>query len=109
MGVLNAAPYGGGMLAKGPATISRYGYRERLDAQDAAMRMQAACERHGVPLAAAALQFSLRDARITSTVIGVSSPERIEQTLALSPHAIPDELWAELETLTPPRSEWIDD
>lgn len=109
MGVLNAAPYGGGMLAKGPATISSYGYRKRVDAQEAALRMQAACERHGVPLAAAALQFSLRDSRITSTVIGVSSPERIEQTLALSTHPIPDELWAELETLTPPRSEWIDD
>ena len=109
MGVLNAAPYGGGMLAKGPANISRYAYGERGDAQSAAMRMQEACERHGVPLAAAALQFSLRDRRVTSTVVGVSSPERIAQTLALAEHDIPDELWAELEELTPPRSEWIDD
>ena len=109
MGVLNAAPYGGGMLAKGPATTSRYAYGERPAAQDAAMQMQAACERHGVPLAAAALQFSLRDARITSTVVGVSSPERIEQTLAISRHPIPDELWDELASLTPPRSAWIDD
>lgn len=109
MGVLNAAPYGGGMLAKDPSTISRYAYSERSDAQDAAIRMQAACERHGVPLAAAALQFSLRDERITSTVVGVSSPERIEQTLALARHQVPDELWDELESLTPPRSAWIDD
>jgi D-threo-aldose 1-dehydrogenase len=109
IGVLNAAPYGGGMLAKGPANVSRYAYGERGDAQSAALRMQEACERYGVPLAAAALQFSLRDARITSTVVGVSSPERIAQTLALAEHAIPDELWAELEELTPPRSEWIDD
>ncbi|GAA1960110.1 aldo/keto reductase [Microbacterium deminutum] len=109
MGVLNAAPYGGGMLAKGPATTNRYAYGERGDAQSAAMRMQEACERYEVPLAAAALQFSLRDARITSTVVGVSSPERIAQTIALAGHSIPDELWAELESLTPPRSEWIDD
>lgn len=109
MGVLNAAPYGGGMLAKGPANVSRYAYGERGDAQTAALRMQEACERHGVPLAAAALQFSLRDRRVTSTVVGVSSPERIAQTLALAEHDVPDELWAELEELTPPRSEWIDD
>jgi D-threo-aldose 1-dehydrogenase len=109
MGVLNAAPYGGGMLAKGPANVSRYAYGERGDAQSAALRMQEACERYGVPLAAAALQFSLRDRRVTSTVVGISSPERIAQTLALAEHDIPDELWAELEELTPPRSEWIDD
>jgi D-threo-aldose 1-dehydrogenase len=109
MGVLNAAPYGGGMLAKGPETISRYAYGERGDAQSAALRMQDACSRHDVPLAAAALQFSLRDERVTSTVVGISAPERIGQTLALAEHVIPDELWAELEELTPSRSEWIDD
>ena len=108
LGVLNAAPYGGGMLAKGPATTSRYAYGERGGAQRAALEMQAACERYGLPLAAAALQFSLRDDRITSTVVGVSSPERIDQTLALAAIAIPRPLWEELESLTPPRSEWID-
>ncbi|SFR92901.1 D-threo-aldose 1-dehydrogenase [Microbacterium sp. cf046] len=108
IGVLNAAPYGGGMLAKGPAASGRYAYREAGDAQAAALLMQQACERHGVPLAAAALQFSLRDPRIASTVVGVSTPERIEQTIALAAHPIPEELWAELAELTPPRSAWID-
>jgi len=107
MGVLNAAPYGGGLLAKGPAATNRYGYRERVDARDAAERIQAVCDRFGIPLAAAALQFSLRDPRISSTVVGVSSPERIDQTLELSTRVIPDELWRELEELTPPRSAWI--
>jgi D-threo-aldose 1-dehydrogenase len=108
MGVLNAAPYGGGMLAKGPATVSRYAYSERGGAQSAASRMQEACERCGVPLAAAALQFSLRDPRITSTVVGVSSPERIRHTLELSTYPVPIDLWDELDELAPPRSEWID-
>jgi D-threo-aldose 1-dehydrogenase len=108
MGVLNAAPYGGGMLAKGPATVSRYAYGERAGAQSAASRMQEACERYGVPLAAAALQFSLRDPRITSTVVGVSSPERIRHTLELSTYPVPFDLWDELDELAPPRSEWID-
>ncbi len=109
MGVLNAAPYGGGMLAKGPGATSRYAYGERPDAGAAAQRMLDACARYEIPLAAAALQFSLRDARITSTVVGISAPERVTQTLTLAGQPIPDELWAELEALTPPRSAWIDD
>ncbi|MGC5221675.1 aldo/keto reductase [Micromonospora sp. DT81.3] len=109
LGVLNAAPYGGGLLARGPASTSKYAYAERGDARAAAERMQAACERHGVPLAAAALQFSLRDERIASTVVGVSSPERIDQTLSLAAQEIPDDLWAELGRLTPPKSSWLND
>jgi len=61
-----------------------------------ARQMEALCERYGVPLAAAALQFSLRDPRITSTIVGVSHAERITETIALTQHPIPDELWREL-------------
>jgi D-threo-aldose 1-dehydrogenase len=61
--------------------------------------MGALCDAAGVPLAAAALQFSLREARVTSTVVGMTRPERLSQTLALSAHPIPEALWAELETV----------
>ena len=70
--------------------------------------MEAVCERFGVPLAAAALQFSLRTEIIDSTVVGMSSPERIAQTLELAATAIPDELWSELEKHTPARELWLD-
>ena len=51
------------------------------------------------PLPAAALQFSLRDARITSTIVGITRPERLTETLKLAQHPIPDELWAELDAI----------
>jgi D-threo-aldose 1-dehydrogenase len=109
LGVLNAAPYGGGMLAKGPDVQQKYAYGSRDDRiREAAEAMAAACRRHGVPLAAAALQFSLRSPVIHSTVVGVSSPERIEQTLELAAVPIPDELWSELERATPARELWLD-
>jgi D-threo-aldose 1-dehydrogenase len=54
-----------------------------------------------VPLAAAALQFSMRDPRIASTIIGMSKPERIAQTLELAAVEIPAALWEELEALAP--------
>jgi D-threo-aldose 1-dehydrogenase len=108
VGVLNAAPYGAGMLVKGPETRPRYAYGlGDASLADTASRMRAACDAFGVPLAAAALQFSARDARIHSTVVGMSAPERIRETLDLLAVDIPDELWDRLEALTPPPELWI--
>jgi D-threo-aldose 1-dehydrogenase len=109
IGVLNAAPYGGGMLAKGPETQSQYAYGQRDAAvASAATAMRAAADRAKVPLAAAALQFSLRAPFIDSTVVGVTSPARVAQTLELASIPIPDELWEELDALVPGSSLWLD-
>ncbi|HLH72685.1 MAG TPA: aldo/keto reductase, partial [Chloroflexota bacterium] len=97
LAVLNAAPYGSGILAKGPSTYPRYMYRDApADVVERARRMEAVCQRAGVPLAAAALQFSLRDPRITSTIVGMTRPERLTQTIELAQVPIPDDLWPEL-------------
>jgi D-threo-aldose 1-dehydrogenase len=109
LGVLNAAPYGGGMLSKGPSVQRKYAYGARDERiPEAAAAMEAACLRYDVPLAAAALQFSMRTETISSTVVGVSSPQRIDQTLQLAAVPIPDDLWSELEQLVPPRELWLD-
>ena len=52
-----------------------------------------------VPLAAAALQFSMRDPRVTSTVVGMTRPERVAQTLELAATPIPAELWPALDAV----------
>lgn len=92
--VVNGAPYGGGILVKGPAAQPDYAYRPASPATLARVRaMEEACAAHDVPLAAAALQFSLREPRISSTIVGISAPSRVEQTLDLATHPIPDELW----------------
>lgn len=108
IGVVNAAPYGGGMLARGPEVQGSYAYGARDErVAAAASAMKAACEDHGVPLAAAALQFSMRASFIDTTVVGVSAPERVEQTVAYAQHEIPEELWGKLEALSPPRELWL--
>ena len=97
----NAAPYGSGILAKGPDIYARYEYQEAPEEMiEKVRRMQEACRELGVPLAAAALQFSMRDSRIVSTVVGMSRPERVGQTLELAAQPIPDELWERLDRLT---------
>ncbi len=96
--VLNAAPYGSGILAKGPDAYPRYAYQDAgVSVLERARRMADLCRQNGVPLAAAALQFSLREARIGSTIVGVSRPERVAETLALAARLIPDALWPQLE------------
>lgn len=98
--VLNAAPYASGLLVKANRTNPRYAYGkppshilERLE------QIETICLRWHVPMAAAALQFSLRDERITSTIVGMSGEQRIDQTLALAQILIRAEFWDELMAL----------
>jgi D-threo-aldose 1-dehydrogenase len=103
VGLLNAAPYGSGLLAKGPAAYPRYAYTPAPD--DLIVRAQAIeriCADYDIPIAAPALHFSLRDPRIVSTIVGMSRPERLQQTLELAAIAIPDEMWARLDEYVGP-------
>jgi D-threo-aldose 1-dehydrogenase len=94
---LNAAPYGSGILAKGPGIYPRYMYNQASKAYlHRAFALEAVCQRYDVPLAAVALQFSLRDPRITSTIVGVSKAERLQETLSLAQCPTPDQLWEEI-------------
>jgi D-threo-aldose 1-dehydrogenase len=97
---VNAAPYGSGLLAKGPGAYPRYMYGQASpELLRRAGQMEEACARQGVPLAAAALQFSLRDARMASTIVGMTRPARITDTLELAQQPVPDELLSELDAI----------
>ena len=96
--VINGAPYGSGILAKGPEAYARYAYSEASPILlERARSFAKVCQEFDVPLAAAALQFSLRDPRIASTVVGMSKPERIAQTVELANYPIAPELWPALD------------
>ena len=100
--IMNAAPYAGGMLAKGSEAHPRYVYQEPNEAVlEPVRKIERICAEHEVPIGAAALQFSLRDGRIASTVCGVTKPERVEQTLAWAEHDIPDAVWAAIGDIVP--------
>jgi D-threo-aldose 1-dehydrogenase len=105
VGVFNAAPYGGGFLNGGSAN---YCYRP---ANEALIRARAAmteiCTSHGVDLATAALHFSLADRRIASTIVGVSSTQQFEQTLARAAAVVPTRLWSDLAAVVPASQWWL--
>jgi D-threo-aldose 1-dehydrogenase len=92
------------VLAGAPSAQGFYAYRKagpeilaRIEA------LKAVSARHDVPLAAAALQFSLRDPRIVSTIVGVSQPERVDRLVELARWPIAPEVWDDLRPPgTPP-------
>jgi D-threo-aldose 1-dehydrogenase len=105
---VNGAPYGGGMLVKGPDVQPNYAYRPANEVVIRAARaMPRACATHGVPLPAAALQFSLREPRVASTVVGVSDPARIAESVALAEQPIQQSLWEVPEALAVPPEVWL--
>ncbi|WP_299690443.1 aldo/keto reductase [uncultured Tateyamaria sp.] len=98
--IINAAPYAGGVLAKGSADMPRITYQPATDEALAPVRtIEAICAKHDVAPGAVALQFSMRDPRITSTLVGVSKPERVAQTLAWAQADIPQAVWDALADL----------
>ena len=98
--ILNAAPYASGVLAKGSSRTNRITYRVVSDeALNPVRSIEEICARHGVPTGAVALQFSMRDPRVASTIIGISRPERIAQTREWADFAVPDACWDEVLAL----------
>ncbi len=98
--VFNAAPFAGGVFAKGSAEMPLITYQKADEADlEPVRRIEAVCAEHDVSPAAAALQFSMRDPRVTSTIVGVSKPERVSQTIHYATETVPDGLWNELACL----------
>ena len=98
--IFNAAPYAGGVLAKGPDNFKKITYQDATEDKLAPAReFEKVCKKHNVELGAAALQFSLRDNRITSTICGVTSVESIEKNLTWANTEISGEFWDEISKL----------
>ncbi len=61
-----------------------------------ALRMKAVCDRYGVPLAAAAVQFPLGHEAVGTVLVGVRSAAELEENVGHFTHPIPADLWLEL-------------
>jgi D-threo-aldose 1-dehydrogenase len=106
MAVFNAAPFGGGILAGSTTRGPKYAYTEASAALlEFIDRLEALAAEWGIELAAAAVQFSLADPRIHSTVVGMSSIARLQSLPGLVSAEIPDGFWDAFRALgTPPAS-----
>lgn len=98
--VVVGAPYCSGLLAAGAVAGAWYGYKP-ADAPvlDRMRRIEAVCQRHGVALAAAALQFPLAHPAVVSVIPGPESAEQVRSNIAMLHQPIPVDCWAELKAL----------
>jgi D-threo-aldose 1-dehydrogenase len=84
---LLAAPRPGATFDYAPASE---GLLER------ALRIQAVCERHGVPLRAAALRFPFGHPAVAGVLVGMRSAAEVQDAVEMAGRAVPAGLWQEL-------------
>ena len=98
VGIVIGGTYNSGILATGAVANARYNYAPAgPEILAKVARIEAVCRRHGVPLAAAALQFPLGHASVASVIPGAISAREVGQNIAAFRHPIPADLWAELK------------
>jgi D-threo-aldose 1-dehydrogenase len=94
--VLAGGVFNSGILAGG----DRYDYAPAAPGVLArARRIEGACARHGVPVAAAALRYALRHPAVTAAVVGARTPDEIRADAGYLSLDIPDALWTDLAGL----------
>lgn len=98
--IVIGGPYNSGILATGVKGAGPFYYQYQpappaIVARVAAI--EAVCDAHGVPLAAAALQFPLSHERVVSVIPGMNSPHQVERAVTLMRLPLPAALWADLK------------
>jgi D-threo-aldose 1-dehydrogenase len=97
VGVIVGGVFNSGILARvdGDATFDY----ERASAatRERASALGRACERHAVPLPAAALDFALRNPAVSTVVVGARSPDEIRDDVAWARSTVPRALRDELD------------
>ena len=90
--------FNSGILATGAVPGAHFEYGPASQAVlDRVSRLERVAAHHGVPLAAAALQFPFRNPVTASVLIGTARPESLTRNLALLDTKIPDAAWPEFD------------
>jgi len=98
VGVVIGGVFASGILATGPVPGARYNYHEpTADEAEHVRRIQQVCERFDVPLAAAALQFTLHHPVVASVIPGAFAPHHPTRNVETMRVEIPTDLWRELK------------
>jgi D-threo-aldose 1-dehydrogenase len=98
VGVVVGGVFNSGVTATGPIPGAKYNYEDATpEVMERVARMKAVCSAHGVPLAAAALQFPLAHPIVASVIPGAISPDNVRQNVESFRHPIPASLWSDLK------------
>ncbi|ACI53455.1 Pyridoxal 4-dehydrogenase [Rhizobium leguminosarum bv. trifolii WSM2304] len=93
--------FNSGILATGPVPGAHFDYMPADDEVLAKVgAMETIAKRHGVPLAAPALQFPLREPIVASVLIGTAKPSSLIRNMEIVEPRLADEIYAEFEPYT---------
>jgi D-threo-aldose 1-dehydrogenase len=96
--IVVGGPYNSGILVTGPVDGAYYNYAPAPPhVVERVAMIQAVCDRHGVNLPAAALQFPLAHPAIACVIPGGRTRAEVEANAGLLEEQIPAEFWAELK------------
>lgn len=99
IGIVLGGPYNSGILARGPSDDAQYNYSNApKEVIDRVRRINAACERHGVKMIEAALNFPLRHPAVVSVIPGGQSVTEVKSNRDILGKEIPAGLWADLKS-----------
>ena len=98
IGVIAAAPYNSGILVYGSIDGAHYNYAPASSLiLEKTRQIETVCARHGVTLAAAALQFPLGHPVVSSVLPGPRTPAQVETSVKLFKEIIPEDFWEDLK------------
>lgn len=98
IGILLGGPYNSGILATGAIKSGYYDYQPAPpEILERVRRIEKICDRHNVPLPAAALQFPLGHPSVSSIIPGAVKPSEVKQNIEFMSLDIPPNLWQELK------------
>ncbi|MFJ2866774.1 aldo/keto reductase [Kitasatospora sp. NPDC087314] len=97
VGVVVGGVFNSGLLAD-PKPGATFDYAAApTELLDRALRLKDICERHGVPLRAAALRFPFGHPAVASVLVGTRSAAEARDAAAMLERPVPTALWAELK------------
>lgn len=99
IGIVLGGPYNSGILARGPSDDAQYNYSSApKEVIDRVRRINALCERHGVRMIEAALNFPLRHPAVVSVIPGGQSVTEVKSNRDILGRDIPAALWSDLKS-----------
>lgn len=95
--IIIGGPYNSGVLASGAKPGAKFNYADAPpEIIEKVRKVEEVCNRHQVPMKAAAIQFPLAHPAVASVIPGARSVDELAENFRLLSHPIPAELWTDL-------------
>ena len=104
VGILNAAPFSARLLTNAPLPPW---HKATAEVRAVCRKAAEHCQKKGVDIAQLALQFSIRNADMTTCVTGSADPGRVAQWVEWAKQPLDQELLAEVRAILKPIHNWF--